>query len=85
VLRDRLVKEGEMVFSVRVRPGASRTQVKDVLTSGTVKIDLAAAPEGGKANAELIRFLAEEFGVPKSHVEILKGQTTRMKTVRVRS
>lgn len=52
--------------------------------SGMLKIDIAAVPEEGKANAELVRFLAEEFHVPKSHVEILRGQTSKTKVVQLR-
>lgn len=54
------------------------------MADGTLKIDIAAVPEYGKANAELIRFLAEEFKVPRSHVEVIKGNMARTKTVRVR-
>lgn len=72
-----------MAFAVRVHPGAKRTQAKGVMVDGTLKIDIASAPEDGKANAELIRFLAEEFAVPRSCVEILRGHTAKTKTVRI--
>lgn len=82
--RQQLSAGGVVSFAVRVHPGAQRTKVKGILADGTVKIDVAAEREEGKANAELVRFLAEEFGVPRSHVEILKGQTAKTKVVRVR-
>lgn len=53
------------------------------MTDGAIKIDVAAPPEDGKANAELIRFLAEYFDVPRSSVEILSGQTGRRKVVKI--
>ncbi len=53
------------------------------MADGTIKIDITAAPEDGKANAQLVRFLAREFSVPLSHVEIVRGQTGRTKTVRI--
>jgi len=83
-LRERMAANGVVTFSVRVHPSASRTVFKKVLADGTLKIDIAAAPEDGKANEELIRFLADEFDVPKSHVEILKGHTAKTKVVRIR-
>lgn len=83
-LRSLLDQKGEVSFSVRVHPGAPRTKAKGALDDGTLKIDIAAVPEEGKANAELIRFLAEEFNVPRSHIEILKGHVARTKAVRVR-
>lgn len=80
-LRTALKRDGIVTFSVRVHPGAPRSGAKGAMADGTIKIDIAAAPEDGKANAELIRFLAEEFGVPKSCVEIVSGLTARRKTV----
>ncbi|MDD5623363.1 MAG: DUF167 domain-containing protein [Candidatus Peribacteraceae bacterium] len=82
-LRNQIAAGKAVTFSLRVHPGAARTRAKEVLADGTVKLDIAAAPEDGKANEELIRFLAEEFGVPKSHVEILKGHTAKTKVVRI--
>jgi uncharacterized protein YggU (UPF0235/DUF167 family) len=45
---------------------------------------LKAVPEGGAANAELCAFLAKAFGVPRDHVSLLAGQSTRDKTVSIR-
>ena len=48
-----------------------------------LKIRLAALPVNGAANAELVRFLAERLGVPRSAVTIAAGQGGRRKTVKV--
>jgi len=48
-----------------------------------VRIRLAAPPVDGAANAELVRFLAERLGVPRNAVTIVRGATTRRKTVTV--
>ncbi len=48
-----------------------------------MKIDVAAVPEDGKANAELIRYLAEEFGVTRMQVEIIAGQTSAKKKIKI--
>lgn len=81
---DRLTVNGEIILTIRVHPGAPKSKLKGVMIDGTLKVDVAAVPEDGKANAELISFLAKEFGVPKSHVTILRGQTGKKKVVRVR-
>jgi uncharacterized protein (TIGR00251 family) len=47
------------------------------------RIQLAAPPVDGKANAECIVFLAEVAGVAKSRVRILSGLTSRMKVVEI--
>lgn len=48
-----------------------------------LKIRLAAAPVDGAANDELIRFLAEQLGVPRTAVTIAAGHTGRRKTVKI--
>lgn len=82
-LLHRLKFDGIVTFKVRARPGASHTAVKDILSDGSVKIDIAAAPEDNAANEELTTFLANEFGVQTSSVTILSGATSRMKLVRI--
>lgn len=78
-----LASEGSVSFSVRARPGAPRSHVVSVMDDGSVKIDVAAPAEEGRANAELARFLAEEFGVHPSQVEIVAGGGGRRKIVRI--
>lgn len=78
-----LEADGILTFSVKVRPQAQRTAFRAPLSDGTLKIDLAAVPEDGAANEELVRFLSDELEVPKSGVEIVSGQTSRLKIIRV--
>lgn len=68
-------------ITVRVRPGAAQTLIKGVMDDGTIKLDLAAVAEDGKANAELIRFLVQDCEIP--NVEIVSGHTGRRKVVRI--
>lgn len=46
-----------------------------------VKINIKAPAINGKANEELIKFLAQEFRVKKSQVRILKGETAKIKLI----
>lgn len=78
-----MIMNESKIITVRVRPHAKRTQIREMMSDGSMKVDLSAPAEHGKANAELIRFLSEEFKVPGSHVELLSGQTSRKKTVRI--
>ena len=73
-------EKGSVQFYVRAVPGAPQTKVLAVLDDESVKIAVAAPPEKGKANRELVKFLAEEFG---GSVKIVSGQGARMKLVRV--
>jgi uncharacterized protein len=69
-------------FSVRVQPRASRTAISGVL-GDALKVTLAAPPVDGRANEALIRFFAELFEVPRPAVEIVSGESSRNKIVRV--
>jgi uncharacterized protein len=69
-------------FLVRVQPRASRTAISGIV-GDAVKVALAAPPVEGKANEVLIRFFAELFEVPRAAVEIVSGELSRHKVVRV--
>lgn len=70
-------------LALRVTPRASHNQIAGVLSDGTVKIHIAADPADGDMNGELVAFLAEVLGVPKSRVEIVAGESGRDKLVSV--
>lgn len=70
-------------LTLRVQPGAARSAV--VGPHGeALKVRVAAPAADGKANAELVRFLAAHLGVPRRRVEIAAGHSSRTKTVLVR-
>ena len=72
---------------MRVGPRASRTAIVGVMgedADAVVKIALAAPPVEGRANEALIAFLADVFDVSRSAVEIVVGEQSRKKVVRVR-
>lgn len=75
-------KDGELIFNVRVVPRASKSEIVGCY-GGALKIRVASPPVGGAANAELIKILAKKFNVAKSAVEILSGQTSRAKQVKI--
>ena len=50
-----------------------------------LKIRVKAPPLDGKANQGLLRFLAAQFGVAPSQVELIAGESSRHKTVLIRS
>jgi uncharacterized protein (TIGR00251 family) len=53
------------------------------MADGCYKILLNAPPVDGLANAELVKWLSKQFGVPRERVSILSGVSNRSKTVRV--
>ena len=70
------------ILEAKIAPGASCTEVAE-WNEGVVRIRVAAAPEKGKANKELIRFLAKSLGLRKADLSIATGKTSRRKTVAV--
>lgn len=70
------------VLDISVSPNAKRTAA-DGLHDGALRVRLAAPPVDGKANAQLLVWLAGELGCPKRAVTLLRGDTSRRKQVQV--
>ena len=73
---------GAVTLELLVQPRASRTRVVGE-HDGRLKLQLAAPPVDGEANAALVVFLAGALHVRKGDVEVRRGETGRRKTVRV--
>jgi uncharacterized protein (TIGR00251 family) len=76
-------KDGTLL-NLRVASGAKRASIEGPYGEGAMRLEVAASPVGGKANAEVERFLAELLGVPHSDVAVIWGTLSRDKTVLVR-
>jgi uncharacterized protein (TIGR00251 family) len=74
--------DGGVDFPVKVVPGSSRNKIAGVWDDA-LRVTVAAPPEAGKANKEVVRLLAATFGVKRSDVTITHGQTQPLKRVRV--
>ena len=68
-------------FDIKVFPGAKKNDL--VEKDGQIKVYLTAPAVEGKANAALIDFLSDHYGVRKSRVKIIKGLKSRLKTVSI--
>ena len=77
-------KKGSLVLMVKVSPGAQKNAICGE-SGGALKIKVAARPEKGRANRELEIFLAGVFGVSKSCVEVISGESARQKQVMLRN
>ena len=77
-----LEKDGSVIFSIRVVPRASRSEIVGI-HDGALKIRIASPPVDGAANAEIVRFLAKAFGVSKSDVSIPSGETSKNKRIKI--
>lgn len=75
------IKDG-IILSLRISPNASKNGFIKEETG--LKIKITAQPIDGKANKALIEFLSKQLKVPKSCFEILKGETSKDKTILIK-
>ena len=73
-----------VTFTVVVQPRASKLSIVG-LHQKALKIRLTAPPVDNAANKQCIAVLAKTLGRPKSTIEIVGGQTSRQKQVRIRA
>ena len=71
-----------MTLAVQITPNARRSEIVGWL-GGKLKIKIKAPPVDGKANAELVRFLAKKFGVRQNAVRLLRGETAKTKLIEI--
>ena len=69
-----------IVIAVKVIPKASHNAILG-WENGELKIRVAAQPEKGGANEELLAFLAKKFGISKSRVKLISGASSRHKRI----
>lgn len=77
---------GQKTISVRVTPRASKAIVKKEISGEgqeIYKVYVTVVAEDGKANKVVIAQLAEFFGIAKSKISILRGETSRDKIIQI--
>ncbi len=68
-----------LLVTLRISPNASKNDI--ILTDDIIKVKITAQPIENKANKALIEFLSKSFKIPKTSIEILKGETSKDKTL----
>ena len=71
---------GKIRLEIKAVPGASKTELAGI-KDGRLRIRIAAAPEDGKANAEMLNFLSKALGCPRRDLQLLSGEKSRLKTI----
>jgi uncharacterized protein len=74
--------DGGVVFKAKIVPGSSKTAICGLLDD-MLKVKIAAPPEKGKANVELVGFLAKQLGVKKNAISVISGKTNPVKEIEV--
>ena len=72
----------ETRIEVRVTPKAAANRIV-VDADGLIRVYVTTVPEGGKATAAVVQLLAKAIGIPKSRLELVRGETSREKLFRV--
>jgi len=78
-----LNEKGEVYLVIKVNPNSSETSFRQRMNNNTIKIDIKAQPEKGKANKELIKYLSKIFEVSKNNIKILSGISDRLKLIKI--
>jgi len=72
----------DIIVKVKIVPGSSKNKIIGAYNN-TLKISIAAPPVEGKANKKCIAYLAKYFAIAKSKIEIISGQTSKNKLIKI--
>lgn len=78
------VHDDHIILRIRLSPNASSCAIKGE-HGDALKISVISVPEKGKANKELIDFLAKTLKLPKSDFKIISGELDRIKKVLIKT
>ena len=71
--------ESGLILKIKIVPNSSKNDI--VLEEEFIKVKVTAQPIENKANKALIEFLSKTFKIPKTSIQILKGETSKEKTL----
>jgi uncharacterized protein (TIGR00251 family) len=74
------ISDARVLLDIKAVPGSSKSQIAG-LSENRLRIKIAAAPEDGKANAELRAFLAKILDCPRKDITLVTGEKSRLKTL----
>ncbi len=76
-----MIKETDsgIIVSIKISPNAKKNEI--IKEDNGIKIKITAQPIDGKANKAVVEFLSKNFKIPKTSIKILKGETSKDKTI----
>lgn len=76
-----MIKDSQdgLIIKIKIVPNSSKNDI--IIEDEFVKIKVTAQPIENKANKALIEYLSKQFKIPKTSIEILKGETSKDKTI----
>ena len=76
------ISEKGISVTLKISPNASKNEI--INNQGELKIKITAQPIENKANKALIEFLSKKLKVPKTSIEIVRGETSKEKTLLIK-
>ena len=73
------------LLRVSVEPRAHQDALCSLDEAGLLSVSVTAAPADGQANKAVAQTIAKALGVPKTSVSVIRGATSRVKTVEIAS
>ncbi len=80
-----LEKNKKIFFLIKAVPCSPKPGIKNILNNQIIKIHISSPPEKEKANKELKKILSQEFSVPVSNIQIIKGKAKKLKLIKITS
>jgi uncharacterized protein (TIGR00251 family) len=69
-------------LEIHAQPGAKRNEIVG-FKEGILYVKVTALPQKGQANRALVELMAQALGIPKSAVDIIRGQSSRSKVIAI--
>lgn len=68
-----------LIVKIKIIPNSSKNDI--IIEDGFIKVKVTAQPVENKANKALTEFLSKQLKIPKTCIQIIKGETSKEKTV----
>lgn len=75
-------KDG-IVLKLYIQPRASKNEIIGIYDGVALKIRLTSPPVEGAANAACIKLIADILGIRKNQIELVSGQKSRIKQIKI--
>lgn len=81
-LQEKIANNKEVLFVIKAFPNSLENSVKE-LASGEIQVRTTTSATDNKANQAIVKLLATTLGLRRYQVEVVKGKTTRIKTIKL--
>ncbi|MES9832173.1 MAG: DUF167 family protein [Candidatus Thiodiazotropha sp. LLP2] len=78
-------QEDDLILHLRVQPKASKDRFVGPYGENEFKVAIMAPPVDGQANARLLKFISKAFGLPRTNIALLNGESSRSKCLKLKS